>query len=150
VKILAIGPKLFEEKFRPTGGAIKSIGSEGVESEFSITSEITGFGKAQGIKGTNMGTLRNLVQPSGIGTGTGLGVMTLDGDAVTWKFSYAGKVSASWEKWVCTVTFTTMSEKFRGSIKPSTLWRAKVKQILPSPEPTYFTSGVNNARPSST
>jgi len=106
-----IGQKLFEEKFRPTGGAIKSIGSEGVESEFSITSEITGFGKAQGIKGTNMGTLRNLAQPSGIGTGTGLGVMMLDGDAVTWTFSYAAKTSAAGAKYICTVTFMTMSEK---------------------------------------
>lgn len=72
--------KLFEEKFRPTGGAIKSIGSECVESEFSITSEITGFGKAEGFTGTNMGTLRNLAQPGGIGTGTGLGIMMLDGN----------------------------------------------------------------------
>ncbi|MDD1721340.1 MAG: hypothetical protein LUP95_05075, partial [Euryarchaeota archaeon] len=71
---MAIEQKLFEEKFRPTGGAIKSVRSEGVETEFSITSEITGFGKAQGLKGTNMGTLHNLTQNGGIGTGTGLGV----------------------------------------------------------------------------
>jgi hypothetical protein len=86
------------------------LGSE-VESEFSITSEITGFGKAQGIKGTDMGTLRNLAQPSGIGTWTGLGVIMLDGDAVTWTFSYAAKTSAAGAKYICTVTFVTMSEK---------------------------------------
>jgi hypothetical protein len=45
VKILPIAQKLFEEKFRQRG-AIKSVRSEGVETEFSITSEITGFGKA--------------------------------------------------------------------------------------------------------
>ncbi len=111
MKILTVGQKLFEEKFRPTGGAIKSIGSEGVESEFSITSEITGFGKAQGIKGTNMGTLLNLAKPGGIGTGTGLGVMMLDGDTVTWKFSYAAKTTAAGAKYICTVTFMTMSQK---------------------------------------
>ena len=58
---MPIGQKLFEEKFRPTGGAIKSIGSEGVESEFSINSEIIGFGKAEGFTGTNYG---NSAQPS--------------------------------------------------------------------------------------
>jgi len=109
---LAIGQKLFEERFRPTGGAIKSIGFEGVKSEFSITSEITGFGKAGGVTGTNMGTLSNLAQPGGIGTGTGLGIMMLDGAAVTWKFSFAAKTSAAGAKYVCTVTFTTTSEKF--------------------------------------
>jgi hypothetical protein len=111
VKILAIGQKLFEEKFRPTGGAIKSIGPEGVETEFSIASEIVGFGNAEGIKGTNMGTLRSLAKPDGIGTGTGLGVMTLNGDAVTWKFSFAAKTSAAGAKYICTVTFMTMSDK---------------------------------------
>lgn len=108
---MALGQKLFEEKFRPMGGAIKSVGSEGVESEFSITSEITGFGKAEGVTGTNTGTLRNLAQPSGIGTGTGIGVMTLDGEDVIWKYSYAAKTTAAGPKYVCTVTFMTKSEK---------------------------------------
>ena len=59
MKILAIGEKLFEEKVRPAGFAIKSVGSEGVESEFSVTGQITGFGKAESVKATNMGTMRN-------------------------------------------------------------------------------------------
>ncbi|MGZ7169296.1 MAG: hypothetical protein ACXVI5_07015 [Halobacteriota archaeon] len=108
---MAIGQKLFEEHFRPTGGAIKSVGAEGVETEFSITSEITGFGKAEGVTGTNMGTLRSLTPPSGIGSGTGIGIMTLSGDAVTWKLSYAAKTSAAGAKYICIVTFVTMSEK---------------------------------------
>jgi hypothetical protein len=111
VKNLAIGQKLFEEKFRPLGGAIKSIGSEGFETEFSMSGEITGFGKAQGVKGTNIGTLRVFTRPDGIATGTGLGIMTLDGDAVTWKFGYAGKPSPAGGKHVCTVTFMTTSAK---------------------------------------
>ncbi len=74
-------------------------------------SEITGFGKAEGIKGTNMGTLRSLAKPSGIGTGTGLGVMTLDGETVTWTFSFAAKTSAAGAKYICTVTFMAMSDK---------------------------------------
>jgi hypothetical protein len=37
--------------------------------------------------------------------------MNLDGDAVTWNFSYAGKTSAAGGKYVCLVTFMTMSEK---------------------------------------
>ena len=109
---MAIGQKLFEEKIRPMGFAIKSVSSEGVESEFSVTGEITGFGKAQGIKGTNMGTLRDLAQPSGIATGTGQGIMTLDGDAAVWKLSYVSKpTGAASGKYIGTATFMTMSEK---------------------------------------
>jgi len=37
--------------------------------------------------------------------------MTLDGDAVTWKLTYAAKTSAAGAKYNCTVTFMTMSEK---------------------------------------
>ncbi|MGB9370612.1 MAG: hypothetical protein WCB79_01530 [Halobacteriota archaeon] len=48
---------------------------------------------------------------SGIGTGMGLGVMMLDGDAVTWTFSYAAKTSAAGANYICTVTFRTVSEK---------------------------------------
>jgi len=98
VIILAIAQKPFEEKFRPTGGAIKSSGAEGVETELSTSSEITGFGKAQGLKGTNMGTLRTLAQPGGIATGTGLVVMMLDGEAVTWKLSFAANKYCCWIK----------------------------------------------------
>jgi hypothetical protein len=113
VKILAIGQKLFEEKFRPVGFAIKSVGPQGIETEMSITSEVTGFGRAQGVKGTNMGTLRDWRLPNGVATGTGHGIITTtDGDSVVWKLSYAGKAKpAGGEKYVCTVTFMTMSEK---------------------------------------
>jgi len=58
-----------------------------------------------------MGTLRTLAQPGGIGTGTGLGVMMLDGEAVTWKLSFAAKNTAAGSKYISTVTFITMSEK---------------------------------------
>jgi hypothetical protein len=37
--------------------------------------------------------------------------MMLDGDAVTWKYSYAAKSTAAGAKYICTVTFMTMSEK---------------------------------------
>jgi hypothetical protein len=112
VKILAIGEKLFEEKITPRGFAIKSVGSEGVESEYNVTGEITGFGRAEGIKATNMGTMCNLVRPTGITTGTAQGIMTTsDGDSVVWKLSYAGKASGAGGKLIGTVTFMTMSEK---------------------------------------
>jgi hypothetical protein len=112
VKILAIGEKLFEEKVTPRGFAIKSVGSEGVESEYSVTGEITGFRRAEGIKATNMGTMRNLVRPTGITTGTAQGIITTtDGDSVVWKLCYAGKSSGAGGTFVGTVTFMTMSEK---------------------------------------
>jgi len=113
VNILPVRQKLFEEKFRPLGFAIKSVTSEGVETEMSVTSEITGFGNAQGVKGTNIGTLCDLAQPSGIATGKGLGIITTtDGDSVVWKLSYAGKASsAGGQKYIGTVTFMTISEK---------------------------------------
>ena len=112
MKILAIIEKLFEEKITPRGFAIKSVGSEGVESEYSVTGEITGFGKAEGVKGTNMGTMCNLVRPTGITTGTAQGIMTTtDGDSVVWKLCYAGKASGAGGKLTGTVTFMTMSEK---------------------------------------
>jgi len=112
VKILALREKLFEEKITPRGFAIKSVGSEGVESEYSVTGEITGFGKAEGIKATNMGTMRNLVRPIGINTGTAQGIMTTtDGDSVVWKLCYAGKASGAGGRLTGTVTFMTMSQK---------------------------------------
>ncbi len=73
---MTIGQKLSEEKIRPVGFAIKSVGSEAVESEYDVTGEIIGFGKAQGLKGTNMGNLLDLKQPSGVTTGTAQGIMT--------------------------------------------------------------------------
>ena len=112
MKILAIGEKLFEEKITPRGFAIKSVGSEGVESEYSVTGEITGFGKAEGVKATNMATMRNLVRPTGVATGTAQGIMTTtDGDSVVWKLCYAGKTSGTGGRLTGTVTFMTMSEK---------------------------------------
>ena len=112
MKILAIGEKLFEEKITPRGFAIKSVGSEGVESEYSVTGEITGFGKAEGVKATNMGTMSNLVQPTGITMGTAQGIMTTtDGDSVVWKLCYAGKSSGAGGKLTGTVTFMTRSDK---------------------------------------
>ena len=109
---MAIGEKVFEEKIRPVGFAIKSVGSEGVESEYSVTGEIIGFGKAQGVNGTNMGTMCNLLRPSGITTGTAQGIMTTtDGDSVVWKLSYAGRASGAGGKLTGTVTFATVSEK---------------------------------------
>ncbi|MFZ0924999.1 MAG: hypothetical protein WCE82_05795 [Halobacteriota archaeon] len=109
---MAIGEKLFEEKITPRGFAIKSVGSEGVESEYSVTGEITGFGRAKGVKATNMGTMRNLVRPTGITTGTAQGVMTTtDGDSVVWKLCYAGKAPGAGGKLTGTVTFMTTSEK---------------------------------------
>jgi len=109
---LAIGEKLFKEKITPVGFAIKSVGSEGVESEYSVTGEIIGFGKAQRRQGHQYGTTRNLSRPSGITTGIAQGIMTTtDGDSVVWKLSYAGKSSGAGGKLTGTVTFTTVSEK---------------------------------------
>jgi hypothetical protein len=117
VKILAIREKLFEEKVTPRGFTIKSVGSEGVESEYSVTGEITGFGKAEGVRATNMGTMCSHERPTGITTGgittgTAQGIMTTtDGDSVVWKLCYAGKASAAGWGLTGTVTFMTMSEK---------------------------------------
>jgi hypothetical protein len=112
VKILAIGEKLFEEKIAPRGFAIKSVGSEGVEFEYSVTGEITGFGKAEGVKATNMGTMCSFVRPAGITTGTAQGIMTTtDGDSVVWKLCYAGKSSSAGGRLTGTMTFMTMSQK---------------------------------------
>ena len=72
----------------------------------------TGFGKAEGVKGTNMGTMCNLVRPTGITTSTAQGIMTTtDGDSVVWKLYYEGKASGAGGKFTGTVTFMTMSEK---------------------------------------
>jgi len=110
-KILAIGQKLFEEKTRAIGFSIKRIGSEGVTAEMSITSEIKGFGPAKGVEGKNMGTMKDLRGPSGIGGGTGQGIITTnDGDMIIWKMMYSRKTAGK-EKYVGVMTFMTMSKK---------------------------------------
>lgn len=59
-----------------------------------------------------MGTMRNLVRPTGITTGTAQGIMTTtDGDSVVWKLYYAGEASGVGGKLTGIVTFMTMSEK---------------------------------------
>ena len=52
VKNLVLGEKLWEGKGKSVGtGAIKSVGMDGVISEYSWTAQVKGLGRAEGIDG---------------------------------------------------------------------------------------------------
>jgi hypothetical protein len=110
--ILPIGQKIFEEKWKPLGMTVKSTGSEGITIEMTSSGELTGFGPANDMKGTIVGTIIDTRGSSGISTGTGQGILnTTGGDMGIWKIMYAGRPTGSGgQKWIGTVTFMTMSK----------------------------------------
>jgi hypothetical protein len=107
---LVLGEKLWEEKGKAIGMAIKSIGPEGVHMEETFTSTVKGFGRSP--NGTNMGTLNIVTRPDGFFSGTGQGIFTTqDGDSVVWKLHGIGKPEAGKHKGVYTLEFMTTSQK---------------------------------------
>ena len=110
---MAIGEKLWEGKGKSTGGFIKSISMEGVNSVFTFNAQMKGMGKAKGVDCNLNLTGYSMMPPQGMGMTKDLGmIMTMTGDmAVVKGMSLTkdeeGKNPMSLALW----SMMTMSEK---------------------------------------
>ena len=107
---MALGEKVAEEKGKITGMSIKSIGPEGATIEFSMVSQIKGFGRTP--NGRNMGTMTAVEGPN-TSTSTGQGmVVTEDGEMLPWHALGVSKMVGGKSKGITLVTFSTRSQKY--------------------------------------
>jgi hypothetical protein len=110
VKKLVWGEKLWEEKGKIMGFSIKSAGPEGQRMEQSFTSVCKGFGRFP--NGTNVGTMDVVMAPDEGYSGSGQGIATSqDGDVLTWKIYFFGKMEAQKGRSFGIISFWTASQK---------------------------------------
>jgi len=114
VKNLVLGEKLWEGKGKSVGaGTIKSVGVEGIASEYSWTAEVKGVGRAKGVDGNIHVTAIMTAPPKGVSESKDQGIfMTITGDTAMLKGNdlmkmAAGKNPAAVGLW----RFITASEK---------------------------------------
>jgi hypothetical protein len=111
---MVLGEKLWEGKGKSEGaGLIKSVGMEGVTSEYSWSAQVKGMGKAKGMDLNIHVTAMSTVPPKGIAPAMDQGTfMTMTGDMGVlkghdlMKMVMGGKPTA-----VGLWSFMTMSEK---------------------------------------
>ena len=114
VRNLVLGEKLWEGKGKSEGaGAIKSVGMDGIVSEYSWTAQMKGLGRAKGIDGTIHVTAIMTAPPKGVSASKDQGIfMTTMGDMGVLKGNdlmqmTIGKNPTAVGLW----SFMTMSEK---------------------------------------
>lgn len=111
---MAIGEKLWEGKGKTAGpGLIKSVGWEGVTSEYSWTAQVKGVGRAKGIDGSIHVTAVMKMAPKGVPASKDQGIfMTMSGDMGVLKGFDLMKMTAGGNpRAVGLWTFMTTSEK---------------------------------------
>ena len=107
---MVFGEKLWEEKGKIMGFSIKSAGPEGMHMEQSFASVAKGFGRFP--NGTNVGTMDVVMASDGGYSGSGQGFYTSqDGDALTWKIHFFGRMEASKGQSFAIIKFWTASQK---------------------------------------
>jgi hypothetical protein len=110
VKKLVLGEKFSEEKGKAIGMSIKSIGLEGAHMEQTFTSVVKGFGRFP--SGTNLGTLDVIQASDGGFSGSGQGIFTSqDGDTVTWKLYFFGRLEQDKNRAFGIAKFWTASQR---------------------------------------
>jgi hypothetical protein len=82
VTSLVLGEKLWEGKGKSVGaGLIKSVGMEGITSEYSWTAQVKGMGRARGIDGNINVTAIMTSPPKGVAAARDQGIfMTMSGE----------------------------------------------------------------------
>jgi hypothetical protein len=111
---MVLGQKLWEGKAKSVGtGLIKSVGMEGVTSEYSWTAEVKGMGCAEGLDGRLNVTAVGLIAPKGVGKSNDQGIfMMTNGEMCVLKGHDLSKMMAGGNpSGVGLWTFMTMSEK---------------------------------------
>jgi hypothetical protein len=111
---MVLGEKLWEGKGKSSGeGFIKSVGIEGVTSEYSWTAQVEGMGQAKGMDGTLHVTAVGTVPPKGVAAETDQGIlMTMTGDVCVLKGYSLMKMNAGMNPTAVGLwSFMSMSEK---------------------------------------
>ncbi len=111
---MVLGEKLWEGKGKSSGaGTIKSIGMDGVTSEYSWTAQVMGMGRAKGVDGNIHLTAVGTIAPKGVAAETELGtLMTMTGDmGVVKGYGLMKMVPGGKPAAVSLWSFMTMSEK---------------------------------------
>jgi hypothetical protein len=111
---MVLGEKLWEGTAKSAGaGSIKSVGAEGVISEYSWSAQMTGMGRAKGIDGSIHVTAVGKMPSKGVATEKEQGVfMTMSGDRGVLKgFSMMKMMMGGNPKAVGLWSFMAMSEK---------------------------------------
>ena len=110
---MALGEKLWEGKGKSEGaGAIKSVGMEGITSEYSWSAQVKGMGRAKGADLNINVTAIMTAAPKGVSTSRDQGMfMTMTGDMGVLKGLDMMKMTSGNPKAVGLWTFMTTSEK---------------------------------------
>jgi hypothetical protein len=109
---VVLGEKLWEGKGKTTGMAVKSVGAEGICTEFTWMAQLKGMGRAKGVDCNVTVTSNSLQGPVGVGDSKGQGIfMTNAGDMGVMKTFGLGKVEAGKSRSVSLMSFMTMSQK---------------------------------------
>ena len=111
---MAIGEKLWEGKAKTAGpGSIKSVGIEGVTSEYSWAAQVKGMGRAKGVDGNIHVTAMMKMAPKAVPASKDQGIfMTMTGDMGVIKgFDLMKMTMGGNPKAVGLWRFMTMSEK---------------------------------------
>jgi len=111
---VAIGEKLWEGKGKTAvTGLIKSVGVDGVTSEYSWTAQVKGMGRAKGVDGTINVTAVMMMPPKGVPGSKDQGIfMTMSGDMGVLKgFDLMKMTTSGNPRAVGLWSFMTMSEK---------------------------------------
>jgi hypothetical protein len=107
---MPLGEKAWEEKGAAIGASVKSVDANGISFEYTIASEVTGFGRLA--SGRNVGTISIVQGPvTSISKGQGVCTMT-DGEMLPWHFLGIGKLVGNRVKGAGLVVFSTRSQKY--------------------------------------
>ncbi len=112
---MGLGEKLWEEKSRSLGLAVRTVGAEGAVIEGTWTGELKGFGRMRGIDGTTVGTTefkKLAVQTYVIGSDSHEVFTTKEGERVFFEGYSTGKIHAGrYTSGVDIITFRTDSKR---------------------------------------
>jgi hypothetical protein len=111
---LALGEKLWEGKGKSAGaGFIKSVGTEGITSEYSWSAQVKGMGRAKGVDLNINVTAMSMMPPKGVAAAKDQGTfMTMTGDMGVLKgFDLMKAMMSGKPTSVGLWSFMTMSEK---------------------------------------
>lgn len=109
---MVLGEKLWEGKGKSGASFIKSVGIEGVVTEYSWMAQLKGSGCAEGVDCNISVTAKGMTPPKGVGAAKDQGILTTTtGDMATLKGFDLAKMVEGKGVSVGLLSFMTMAEK---------------------------------------